>query len=331
MAESSEANQSLGWQPPSLLTAPPFFLWSPKPFKVAKYIFRFPGYLWPWNAFYSAIAVVSWLTLTPELPEMRTLATGWIAKIFLVNFMLLTVITSVQHLWLYARRSQGTEYKYNARWPSTKTPAFLFGDQALDNAIWTLISAVPIWTAYEVLLLWAQANGIAPTVSWRVHPLYCTLILMAVPIIHEVHFYTIHRLIHSPALYRKVHSLHHKNINPGPWSGLAMHPVERLLYFSGVFLFFIFPATPLHVVYYVQRAALTPSKGHSGFGRIRIGGSKSFDNDHYMHYLHHKYFEVNFGGDGLVPIDKWLGTFHDGSEDALRTIRRRRKIRRNEG
>ena len=28
-------------------------------------------------------------------------------------------------------------------------------------------------------------------------------------------------------LYRHVHSLHHKSYNPGPWSGLAMHPIER--------------------------------------------------------------------------------------------------------
>lgn len=33
----------------------------------------------------------------------------------------------------------------------------------------------------------------------------------------------------------------------------------------------------------------------------------------FTHDLHHKYFEVNCG-EGLVPIDKWLGTWHDGSE-----------------
>jgi sterol desaturase/sphingolipid hydroxylase (fatty acid hydroxylase superfamily) len=46
-----------------------------------------------------------------------------------------------------------------------------------------------------------------------------------------------------------------------------------------------------------------------------------------MHYLHHRYFEVNYGGDGLVPIDRWAGTFHDGSDEAeaamnLRVMRR---------
>jgi sterol desaturase/sphingolipid hydroxylase (fatty acid hydroxylase superfamily) len=40
-----------------------------------------------------------------------------------------------------------------------------------------------------------------------------------------------------------------------------------------------------------------------------------------MHYLHHRYFNVNYGG-GIVPIDKWVGTFYDGSEAGAETLRR---------
>jgi sterol desaturase/sphingolipid hydroxylase (fatty acid hydroxylase superfamily) len=25
---------------------------------------------------------------------------------------------------------------------------------------------------------------------------------------------------------------------------------------------------------------------------------------------------VNYGGDGLVPLDKWFGTWHDGTKEA---------------
>ena len=45
--------------------------------------------------------------------------------------------------------------------------------------------------------------------------------------------------------------------------------------------------------------------------------------DNYYHYLHHKYFECNYGGDGTVPLDRWLGTLHDGSEEALERMNRR--------
>ena len=49
-----------------------------------------------------------------------------------------------------------------------------------------------------------------------------------------------------------------------------------------------------------------------GFDKVELGGDKSLDSHAYAHYLHHKYFEVNYG-DGLIPFDKWFGTFHDGS------------------
>jgi sterol desaturase/sphingolipid hydroxylase (fatty acid hydroxylase superfamily) len=191
-----------------------------------------------------------------------------------------------------------------------------------------VISAVPIWTAYEVLMLWAQANGYAPVFNWPDHPIYLGLLFLAIPIFHEIHFYVIHRAIHWPPLYRAVHSLHHRNVNPGPWSGLAMHPIEHLLYFSGALIFWIVPSSPLHIVYFLQNAAFTPAKGHSGFGRVMLSDGTSFDNDHYTHYLHHKYFEVNYGGDGLVPLDKWFGSFHDGTDAAQEAMNKRVLARR---
>ena len=216
-----------------------------------------------------------------------------------------------------------TNYKYNGRWLSTSSPIFLFHNQVFDNIFWTVISAVPIWTAYEVLLFWAQSNGFAPVVRWQTHPVYCLLLMCLIPLLTEVHFYTIHRLIHWPPLYRAVHSLHHKNVNPGPWSGLAMHPIEHLLYFSGVLLYLIIPSHPLHMLFHLQHTALTPAQGHSGFGKVVLRGQINIDNDHYGHYLHHKYFEVNYGGEQFVPLDKWFGTFHDGSEQAQQAMMRR--------
>ena len=42
-----------------------------------------------------------------------------------------------------------------------------------------------------------------------------------------------HRFLHeAPGLYKWVHYLHHKSRAPGPFSGLSMHPVEHLIFFS---------------------------------------------------------------------------------------------------
>lgn len=46
-----------------------------------------------------------------------------------------------------------------------------------------------------------------------------------------------------------VHSVHHKSYNPGPFSGLAMHPVEHLLYYTCTLLCLFYKAHPLHFLY----------------------------------------------------------------------------------
>ena len=52
---------------------------------------------------------------------------------------------------------------------------------------------------------------------------------------------------------------------------------------------------------------------------------KSLPSAGYYHYLHHKYFECNYGGDGTVPMDKWFGSFHDGTKEGHELMKQRRK------
>ena len=47
-----------------------------------------------------------------------------------------------------------------------------------------------------------------------------------------------------------------------------------------------------------------------------------YDIDSYAHYLHHKYFECNYA-DGILPLDRWFGTLHDGSEKSFNKLRAR--------
>ena len=69
-------------------------------------------------------------------------------------------------------------------------------------------------------------------------------------------------------------------------------------------------------------AGLSPAPGHAGFERIKTDENTSYDIDSYAHYLHHKYFECNYA-DGILPLDRWFGTLHDGSEESLNKLRSR--------
>lgn len=324
MDEKTFGTESRGnWAPHKPITYGPLFAWPWNAKAVVKWLFGFPGFLFPWTVVYSALAIVVWLWLTPSLEIMKSLSLNWVLFILVRNLVLAFVVYGGWHLWLYSWKRQGTRFKYNKQFPREQSRSFRFGSQTRDNMFHTLASGVPIWTAYEVLLLWAYANGYAPLISFESHPIWFVAVFLIVPFIHEIGFYFAHRLIHIPVLYRLAHYLHHRNVNPGPWSGLSMHPIEHLIYFSSTLMFFVIPAHPVHMINLASRLGVAPAQGHTGFDRLELGEDVSMDVSYYAHYLHHKYFEVNYA-DGMVPLDKWFGSFHDGSPEAHQAMLARR-------
>jgi sterol desaturase/sphingolipid hydroxylase (fatty acid hydroxylase superfamily) len=256
---------------------------------------------------------------------MSTLSIGWITLILLRNAAILIAWYSLFHVRLNVRRAQETRFKYNRKFPAAQNDRFTLGSQTRENVLWTLASGLPIWTAWEVVTLWLAARGTIPWVTFDDHPVWFVAWFALIPLWREVHFYTTHRLIHWPPLYTSIHSLHHRNTNPAPWSGLSMHPLEHLIYFSAIAVHWVVPSHPLHAMYTSFHLAMAPVPGHSGFDKVEIG-SGSIDTNCFAHYLHHKYFEVNYS-DGALPLDKWFGSFHDGSPEANEAMKLRRKAR----
>ena len=281
------------------------------------------GFLWPYNLAVALIAVAAWLFFTPGFERTVQFEVGWIAEVFARNVVLLILVAGGFHLRLYVMKSQGTKFKYSDKWLATKDPRFLFRNQTWDNVFWSLSSGCIIWTDYESVTLWAYANKLIPYVDFRAHPVYCVLLMVAVVFLRQIHFYFVHRFSHWKPLYGISHYLHHKNINIGPWSGLSMHPIEHLLYFSGVLLHWIIPSNPVHAIFHLMHAGLTPTLGHTGFHKFVGKGERGIMGDNYFHYLHHRWFTVNFGNEA-VPLDLWFGSFHDGSPEAQAALLARR-------
>ena len=132
------------------------------------------------------------------------------------------------------------------------------------------------------------------------------------------------RLLHVDPPYGWAHALHHRNVNTGPWSGIAMHPLEHLLYLSLLFVFLVIPGSPYVVTFCLAYLMISPSPAHSDFDRFKLGDRIEVHGGDYFHSLHHRYFEVNYGS-WLLPRDKWFGTFHDGSVEAHQTMKARRR------
>ena len=48
-------------------------------------------------------------------------------------------------------------------------------------------------------------------------------------LIHDAYFYWVHRIMHHPKLYKRIHHVHHLSTNPSPWTAYAFHPLEAIL------------------------------------------------------------------------------------------------------
>jgi sterol desaturase/sphingolipid hydroxylase (fatty acid hydroxylase superfamily) len=106
---------------------------------------------------------------------------------------------------------------------------------------------------------------------------------------------------------------------------MSMHPIEHILYFSGILIHWVIPSHPLIAMFHIFHAGIAPTAGHTGYEKMVFKNGKYIQTGDYNHYLHHKYFECNYSGGNVSFLDKLFGTFHDGSEEATQEVMKRLK------
>ena len=313
------------YQPEGAVETSPMFMWPLKPVAILRW---FGSY---WLAVSTTtlallIALVVYPILIPPLETMVNFKLGWMARVFFANFIPHCLCAGILHYWLYTVRGQGKRFKYDARDLAKSNGTFTFGNQIHDNMFWTLASGIPICASVQILIYWAMANGYAPTIMWSDSILWFCAWFFILPIWSSFHFYWVHRLLHWPPLYRRAHSLHHRNVNVGPWSGISMHPIEHLLYFTTFLIHLIVPSHPMHLLFHSYIQTLHPIFSHSGFDKLYVKQKERAQIGDFFHQLHHKYFECNYGTVEM-PWDKWFGSFHDGSDaDTVKTRARKKQM-----
>ena len=302
----------------------PYWDWPARPVAASLYLLK------TWNPagsrlLFLTVAIVVWTFFTPDLSRAQTLSLDWIAEIWLRNFVILFTVAGGLHLWLHRYRMQGDEYRYDMRPMMKGARVFWFKSQVWDNMFWSFV-ALQFWTFWECLMWWSYANGWATMITFESNPVWFLVLIVLVPIWAGFHFYFLHRLLHVGPLYRHVHAWHHRNINTGPWSGLAMHPVESFFLMFDTMIFFLLPAHPIHVLFLLYHHGIGAPTSHAGFDRLKTGKKGTLEMGDFFHQLHHRFFDCNYGS-WETPWDTWFNTFHDGSDAGNEMVReRRRKI-----
>ena len=310
-------SKSWNWHPDIPIRYSPLFSFPPNPVAICKWFYQAWLPLTELSC-YLLLAVAVWLWVQPPLEATRTIEAGWIGALWLRNLLLMALIATGLHLWLYTWRRQGDRFRYLRSAPTAQHKKFLGGRQLADNLFWTLASGVTIWSLYEAILWLAFARDIAPMISFIENPFWFVIWFPLIGIWYSFHFYCIHRFLHWKPMYDRFHSVHHRNITIGPWSGFSMHTVEHLLYLSSLFIHLVVPSHPVHMLFHSYWLTLATATSHSGFEALVVGNGRSTIAT-FFHQLHHRYFTCNYGNVEL-PMDRWFGSFNDGSSAETRRL-----------
>ena len=123
----------------------------------------------------------------------------------------------------------------------------------------------------------------------------------------EIYAYTVHRLHHTPIIYKLLHKQHHRYVSPTPFAAYAMNPVEFLIFVVGPLS--IIYVVPIHVVpfllnlIYIGFHAIVDHSGIDYASDFPFQASVRFHDDH------HRYFHANYGQSSVL-LDWLLCTIH---------------------
>ena len=322
MNDKTQSSSVWNWHPELPLKSPPIFVWPPRPIAAIKYLLG-RSFLFSQITLYIALSFASWYYLYPDLSHWKEFSFGWIFQVYVVNQAISIIFASGLHLYFHSYKKQGTHHRYDHRELARDNKRFLFNNQVWDNIFWSLVSGTAFWTLWQVAFMWGYANGYLPWNDFETNPVWFVFLFVILTFWNSMYFYFIHRGIHWPPLYKLAHSLHHKNVTIGPWSGLAMHPIEHFIYFGVVVIHLLLASHPIHLFFLMLLNVLGAYSGHAGYEDLVIKGKSRIGIANLFHTLHHKYFECNYGTT-YMPCDKWFGTFHDGTEESTERMRERR-------
>jgi len=264
-----------------------------RPLVTGTYLFFSPNIIW------LTIALTIYFLAPYDIQAAKTLDNmDWIFNRFWINFV---VTFGYYGFWRCTLDIFG--------WSSRPfNPQRLIGlAKVLHNMFYSFLGVIQ-YTAWEAIFLHCYATGRLPflnnqqVVSSFPNIAIFVLSFFFVPLFRGVHFYFSHRFIHIRALYKHIHAVHHRNTDIEPFAGLSMHPIEHLYYFSCLGPSLLILGSPFLLLWNGIHLLLSPGAGHSGW-------EDALQSNQY-HYLHHRFFECNYGDSG-TPYDKIFGTFRD--------------------
>jgi Delta7-sterol 5-desaturase len=213
----------------------------------------------------------------------------------------------------------GVFYGYYYVWNSAKyqdlrlSKRKLRKGQVRKEIIWSIKSSV-VFAAFGAITYWLWQQGYtAIYLDPAEYPYwYLPVSLVIILLLHETYYYWVHRWMHNPKVFRKVHKVHHDSLAPTPWTAFSFHWWESILEALVLPLILIFIPVNIYVLgFYLLIMTISSVVNHldievypkafmnSKFGKLFIGATH--------HHHHHAEFNTNYGL-YFTFWDKWMGT-----------------------
>ena len=178
---------------------------------------------------------------------------------------------------------------------------------------WSALTSL-IFALSGVLLVWLWQNGYSKIyLDWNQHSLlYLPVSLFIALFIHETYYYWLHRWMHRPAIFRKVHKIHHDSIVTSPWTAFSFDPLESI--FQALVVPFIILWLPMHLSVVLLFLVIMTVSATINHLDVEIY-PKNFEK-HWLgqwliwathHSQHHAKYLCNYGL-YFTFWDKWMGT-----------------------
>ena len=118
-------------------------------------------------------------------------------------------------------------------------------------------------------------------------------------VLHDTYFYWMHRLMHDPLFFRRIHRLHHLSRTPSSWAAYSFSLGEAVVMTLFVPLTMLFiPVHPIALFVFLAIMIVRNAMGHSGVEfhpRFWVDSPLDLLTTVTHHDLHHQRFEGNYG------------------------------------
>jgi sterol desaturase/sphingolipid hydroxylase (fatty acid hydroxylase superfamily) len=227
--------------------------------------------------------------------------------------------------WVYFKgRFQRRRIQFNRR----------FSSLSISEEVKNSVVSLMLFTAVDTIIYLAQIKGYTRVYSdineygWP----YLVFSIVIIILFHDTYLYFVHRFMHLPKIYERVHKVHHLSTDPSPFAAFSFHPLEAVLEAS-VYVFIAF-LLPVHIaalftwqITYIVLSVIA----HLGYEVYPKGFNRhwlfKFKTPSTHHNMHHAKVNGNYGL-YFTWWDKLLGTEFKDYHQTYEAIFERKEVQK---